>query len=126
MKELVDSQSKYPVLSITIGFFLAQLIALWLQTAEFVPVAPPPAESVQISAINKKVTPWLITDSQNMELLFMLTGTMSTVTRHSTLMFAHTIVTQQLGSYTVSTFPAAIDGHSIKQVAFTKFVLRCR
>ena len=49
MKELVDVQSKYPVLSITIGSSLAQSIALWLQPAESVPFAPPPAELVQMS-----------------------------------------------------------------------------
>ncbi len=41
----------------------------------------------------------------------------------ATLLLAHASVSQQLGRYPVSTFPAAIDGHSIKQVAFTNFIL---
>ena len=39
-------------------------------------------------------------------------------------MITHVIVSQQLGGYTERTFPAAIDGHRVEQVAFTKFVLR--
>ena len=68
-----------------------------------------------MSAINKAVTPWLITeygiDWNNVDT--------------TTLLLAHAIVSQQLGRYPVSTFlaPAAIDGHSIKQVAFTNLIL---
>jgi hypothetical protein len=34
------------------------------------------------------------------------------------------IISQQLGGYTASTFPAAIDGHHVEQVAFPKFILK--
>lgn len=67
-----------------------------------------------MSAINKAVTSWLITeygiDWNNVDT--------------ATLLLAHALVSQQLGRYPVSTFPAAIDWHSIKQVAFTNFILR--
>jgi hypothetical protein len=36
---------------------------------------------------------------------------------------AQVIQSQQLGGYTARTFPAAIDGHRVHQVAFTKFFL---
>jgi hypothetical protein len=39
-------------------------------------------------------------------------------------MIAHVIMMQQLGGYTKRTFPLAIDGHRVEQVAFSKFVLR--
>ena len=42
----------------------------------------------------------------------------------ATHMLTHVIVSQQLGGYTASTFPAAIDGHRVEQVAFTKFILK--
>ncbi len=38
-------------------------------------------------------------------------------------MIAQVIQSQQLGRYNERTFPAAIDGHRVHQVAFTKFVL---
>jgi hypothetical protein len=42
----------------------------------------------------------------------------------ATHMIAHVIISQQLGGYTASTFPAAIDGHRVEQVAFTKEILK--
>ena len=75
-----------------------------------------------MSAIKKAVTPWLIieyginyADWNNVDT--------------ATLLLVHASVSQQLGSYPVSTFPAAIDWHNIKQVAFTNFIFasaRCR
>jgi hypothetical protein len=121
--------------SLPLDPFFAQLIVFLLQTAESVPFAPPSAECAQMShcrippglfvfrltvshstmsAINKAVTPWLITeygiDWNNVDT--------------ATLLLAYAIVSQQLGRYHVSTFPEAIDRHSIKQVAFTNFILR--
>ena len=42
----------------------------------------------------------------------------------ATHMITHVITSQQLGGYTERTFPAAIDGHRVNQVTFTKFILR--
>ena len=42
----------------------------------------------------------------------------------ATHMLTHVIISQQLGGYTASTFPVAIDGHRIQQVAFTKEILK--
>ena len=39
-------------------------------------------------------------------------------------MITDVIVSQQLGGYTERKFPAAVDGHRVEQVAFTKLVLR--
>jgi hypothetical protein len=39
-------------------------------------------------------------------------------------MLTHVIISQQLGGYTASTFPAAIYGHRVEQVAFTKLILK--
>ncbi len=36
-------------------------------------------------------------------------------------MITHMIVSQQLCGYTERTFPAAVDGHRVEQVVFTKF-----
>jgi hypothetical protein len=48
----------------------------------------------------------------------MLTRTMSKLPH----MLTHIIISQQLGGYTASTFPAAIDGYRVEQVAYTKLV----
>jgi hypothetical protein len=70
-----------------------------------------------MSSINAAVVPWLIAefgihygDWDNVETAMP--------------MITHVIVSQQLGGYTARTFPAAVDGHRVEQVAFTKFVLR--
>jgi len=67
-----------------------------------------------MSAINKAVTSWLITEY----------GIDWNNVNTATLLLAHALVSQQLDRYPVSTFPEAIDWHSIKQVAFTNFILR--
>jgi hypothetical protein len=41
----------------------------------------------------------------------------------ATHMIAHVIQSQQLGGCAERTFPAAINGHRVEQVAFTEFVL---
>jgi hypothetical protein len=41
----------------------------------------------------------------------------------ATAMIAHVIMTEQLGGYTVHTFPEMIDGFRVQQVAFTKMIL---
>lgn len=70
-----------------------------------------------MSAINKTVSPWLITEYR---IHYADWNNFDT----ATLLLAHAMASQHLSSYPLSTFPAAIDGHSIKQVAVTKFILR--
>jgi hypothetical protein len=70
-----------------------------------------------MSAIKKAVTPWLIAENG---INYADWDNIDT----TTLMVEHVIVMQQICSYTVCTFSAGIDGHHVKQVAFTKFGLR--
>ena len=69
-----------------------------------------------MSAINKTVSPWLITEYR---IHYADWNNFDT----ATLLLAHAMASQHLSSYPLSTFPAVIDGHSIKQVAVTKFIL---
>ena len=66
-------------------------------------------------SINSTLVPWLIAE------FGIHYGDWDNV-KTAMPMITHVIVSQQLGGYTERTFPAAIDGHRVEQVAFTKFV----
>ena len=74
-------------------------------------------KNTTVASINAILVPWLIAefgmhyaDADNVD-----------TAMH---MLTHIIVSQQLGGYTASTFSAAIDGHRVEQVAFTKLILK--
>ena len=136
LKRLADARLQFPVFYITIDYSLTQLIALWSQTPDAVPPpaspnwpAPSPAFTAKpnpfaclkthptMAAINSAIIPWLIAEYG---IYYFDWDNADT----ATLMIAHVITSQQLGGYTERTFPEAIDGHRVEQVAFTKFVLR--
>jgi hypothetical protein len=72
-----------------------------------------------MAAINSAIIPWLIAEFG----MYSADSSWDNVdnARH---MVAHVIQSQQLGEYTEHTFPAAVDGHRVEQVTFTKFILR--
>jgi hypothetical protein len=136
LKRLADARLQFPVFYITVDYSLTQLIVLWLQTPDAVP--PPaspnwPAPSLAftakpnpfailkthptMAAINSAIVPWLIAEYG---IYYFDWDNVDTATH----MIAQVITSQQLGGYTERTFPEAIDGHRVEQVAFTKLVLR--
>ena len=70
-----------------------------------------------MAALNAAIIPWLIAEYG---IYYADWDNVDTATH----MIAQVIQSQQLGGYTARTFPAAIDGHHVHQVVFTKFVLR--
>ena len=70
-----------------------------------------------ITSINSALTPWLIAE---FGINYADWDNVDTATH----MLTHVITSLQLGGYTERTFSAAIEGHRVEQVAFTKMILR--
>jgi hypothetical protein len=70
-----------------------------------------------MASINAMLVPWLIAEYG---MHYADTDNVETATH----MLTHIIISKQLGGFTASNFPAAVDGHRVDQVNFTKFILK--